>query len=299
MLKSREVEDPVNLWVNRPLAYGFVALVYRSSLTPNQITALSVCVGFLAAGCFVLGTPVLMLGGGVLLWLSAILDGADGILARARQSFSPLGRVLDGTADLLIGLVTVLAAVFHMWSQQRDPQLLILAPIAIGSAVLHIYLYDFYKESYLQMTDPRWNGQPERLSEVRAQLARVKAEGAGLVAVIACKLYVDLIVAQTWLVARTNPWGSREHLVFKVSEGSAKLYRQGHRGPMQVWALISLAPHSYLMAMCAMFDRLDIYLWLRLIVANGIFLVLLIWQRRRSQRTRVELEILGLQPVAR
>ena len=33
VLKSKEVEDPVNLWLHRPLAYAFVAAVYRTPVT--------------------------------------------------------------------------------------------------------------------------------------------------------------------------------------------------------------------------------------------------------------------------
>ena len=102
LLKSREVEDPVNLWLHRPLAYGFVALVYRSAITPNQITLLAMVVGIAAAACFIEGSGAAMLWGGVLLWTSAILDGADGILARAQRKFSELGRALDGTADVVV-----------------------------------------------------------------------------------------------------------------------------------------------------------------------------------------------------
>ena len=30
VLKSREVEDPVNLWLHRPIAYALVAAIYRT-----------------------------------------------------------------------------------------------------------------------------------------------------------------------------------------------------------------------------------------------------------------------------
>ena len=52
VLKSRDVEDPINLLFNRRLAYWFVALVYRTPLTPNQVTLLSIVVGVVAAGCW-------------------------------------------------------------------------------------------------------------------------------------------------------------------------------------------------------------------------------------------------------
>src|SRR5262245_23729872 len=138
VLKSREVEDPVNLWLHRPLAYGLVALLYRSPITPNQITVLALVVGVLSGLCFIVGTPTMMPWGGVLLWASAILDGADGMLARAKRSFTELGRALDGTSDLVVGLATALPAVFHMWVKDHDPLLLVVAPTTILTTLLHV-----------------------------------------------------------------------------------------------------------------------------------------------------------------
>jgi hypothetical protein len=58
---------------------------------------------------------------------------------------------------------------------------------------------------------------------------------------------------------------------------------------MRLWALVSLAPHSYLMAICAMLNRLDVYLFIRVFVMNGIFLVAVIWQRHATSKTIEEL----------
>ncbi len=297
LLKSRDVEDPVNLWLHRPLAYGLVALIYRSPVTPNQITLVATVVGLAAGACFIVGAPALMIWGGALLWASAILDGADGILARAQRSGSDLGRAIDGSADAVVGFGTVLPAFYHLWVLHHDVLVLALAPVAIASAIVHIYIYDFYKESYMQQTNPSWNGQPERLAEVEARLARVKAEGAGWTAVLATRLYGDVIRLQTKLVPLLDPWGSREHLRFQVSEASAESYRRHNRGPVKLWSAISLAPHSYLMAICAMFDHLEVYFWLRLVACNVVFAVVVLWQRRASRRARQDLEALGLAPV--
>ena len=297
VLKSREVEDPINLWVHRPLAYGFVAAVYRTSLTPNQVTLLSLLAGIAAAACFVAGTPAALLWGGALLWSSAILDGADGILARAKNAFSELGRALDGTADAIVGVVSVGGAVYHLWVKHGDPSLLLAAAAALGSAILHIYLYDYYKESFMLMTDPRWNGVPLRRADVRERLARYKAERAGLPVLVASQLYVDLVNAQTAIVARVDPQGAREQLTFPVSEQTAEIYRRNNRGLVKLWALISLAPHSYTMAICAMFDRLDVYAWIRLVLCNVLFVLALLLQRRASAKTRAELQAIGMSPV--
>jgi phosphatidylglycerophosphate synthase len=297
LLKSRDVEDPVNLWLHRPLAYGFVALVYRSPITPNQITLLAMVVGLAAAACFIHGSEATMVWGGVLLWTSAILDGADGILARAQRKFSELGRALDGTADVVVAAATVAAAGYHLWVTKHDPVLMAQLLVTTGATVLHVYLYDFYKESYLQMTNPDWDGKPERVDEVQQRLARVKREKAGFAAIVASQLYVDLIRAQTRIVAFTDPFGSREALRFNPSPEAAEIYRRHNRLPIQLWALISLAPHSYLMSIFAMLDRLDLYLLGRLSLGNILFVVVLLWQRRASRLTRAELERIGQGPV--
>jgi hypothetical protein len=233
------------------------------------------------------------------LWTSAILDGADGILARAQKSGSPLGRAIDGTADAVVAIGTVFPAFYHLWVEGYGLQLAWMAPLAIGTAILHIHLYDFYKESYLMLTNPTWNGRPERLSEAETQFARAKAEGVSLPVLVACHTYVGLVNAQARVVALTNRLASREPFDFQVSDESVQVFRRHNRGPMKLWSLISLAPHSYSMAICAMLDRLDIYLWLRLGVCNVLFVGVMLWQRRASRRTRQDLEILGLAPIPR
>ncbi len=298
VLKSRAVEDPVNLWVHRPLAYAFVALVFRTPITPNQITLLALLVGFIAAGCWFVGTPEAMLWGGVLLWTSAILDGADGILARAKQMFSDLGRALDGAADMIVAAVSLAAGFTHLWLKHHDVAHLWLAPIAIATSVVHIELYDYYKESFMKMTNPTWDGRPERIADAAARLESVRANKGGLAALIASHMYVGLVTAQTNVVRLLDPAGSREHLRFTVNEQTVAAYQRENARVMKLWALVSLAPHSYLISICGMFDRLDVYLWLRAFGANALFLVILLMQRAASRRTLSALEQLGAAPVA-
>jgi phosphatidylglycerophosphate synthase len=297
VLKSRAVEDPVNLWVHRPLAYAFVALVFRTSITPNQITLLALLVGCVASACWFIGTPEMMFWGGVLLWTSAILDGADGILARAKQMFSDLGRALDGAADMIVAAVSLAAAFTHLWVKHHDVAHLWFAPIAIATSVVHVELYDYYKESFMKMTNPAWDGRPERVADAQARLDAVRSNRGGLAAFIASHLYVGLVTAQTNVVALLDPAGSREHLRFTVNEQTVEAHRANNARVMKLWSLVSLAPHSYLISVCAMFDRVDIYLWMRVFGANALFVVIILMQRRASRNTRTALEHIGATPV--
>jgi hypothetical protein len=297
LLKSRDVEDPINLRFNRPLAYAFVALVYRTPITPNQVTLLSIAVGAIAAGCWWHGTPSAMLWGGILLWASAILDGADGILARAKQSFSELGRALDGSADLVVAALTVVAAVYHLW--QRQHSLLILALVAplVVLTILQIHLYDYYKESFLLRTRLDWNGVPERIADVEARIEKLERERAPWAYRRAMHLYLSLIVGQTRVIHLTDPAGSREQSSFRVTPRSVAEYREFNLGPLRIWTALSLAPHSYLFAISGMLDRIDLYLWGRLVIGSALFVLVLFWQRRASARTLAALAAAGSSPL--
>jgi hypothetical protein len=298
VLKSREVEDPVNLWVHRPLAYAFVALIYRTSITPNQVTFLALLVGMFAGVAFLIGTKTAMLVGGICLWSSAILDGADGILARAKRLFSDVGRAIDGVADAIVAVLTVFPGFYHMWLKDHSPLQLAVMPVVIGTTLLHVYLFDFYKEAFLQHTKPSWDGNPERLVEIEERIARLKRENAAWYVQIPMQIYLGLVQNQIRTVTALNPLALRHHLTFPVNEQSVQIYRKHNRGPMQLWAMVSTAPHAYLMSICAMFDRLDIYLWLRLIGANAVFLIVCLWQRAATRRTASDWAAAGVSPKA-
>jgi hypothetical protein len=298
VIKSRDVEDPINLWFNRPLAYAFVALVYRTPITPNQVTLLSMVVGAAAAACWWQGGAAAMLWGGILLWASAILDGADGILARAKQQFSPVGRALDGSADLIVALFVAIAAGHHLWVKHHSILLVALIVPIVVTTSLQVHLYDFYKESFLLRTRPDWNGVPERISDVHARIASLETSRAPWLHRRAMRLYLDLIVGQTRAVALADPAGSRENRTFRVSPRSAADYRRFNLGPLRVWTAISLAPHTYLFAIFGMLDRLDVYLWTRLIGGNLLLVLAILWQRQASTRTLAALDEAGLAPVS-
>lgn len=297
LLKSREVEDPVNLYLHRPLAYAFVWLTHRTSLTPNQVTFLAMAVGIAAGGMWFWGTPTAMVAGGILLWASGILDGADGILARAKNMQSEYGRALDGTADMVVAVATVFPGFYHLWVQQQNTMHLLLMVPAIGGAILHIYLYDFYKESYLRQTRLDRGGEGEDLAEAIEKRERLKRQGAGWHVRVAMKALVDLHLNQRRVIRLTNPKAMREGLRFVRNEETARIYRENNTGPMRLWAFVSLCPHTYLMAICGMMDRLDMYLWIRLGLMNVVFLVVLVWQRRATEKTMQELSDIGASPV--
>ena len=222
--------------------------------------------------------------GGIGLWGAAILDGADGILARAKNMQSEFGRALDGSADALVAVFTVFPAFYHIWVTNHDPyQLLMMAP-ALLLTVVHLAVYDFYKESYLQATRPGQGSEGNDIDQIEATVKAAKSKGP-IVQMAMNVILVPHLKRQKAVINWINPdaW-TLSHLLHS-DEQTSRIYREENVWPMRLWALVSLAPHAYLMAICAMSNRLDVYLFIRLFVMNGIFVVAAVWQRIATGRT--------------
>lgn len=288
VIKSNDVEDPVNRYLHRTLAYLFVKSIFKTPITPNMITLSTVILGF-AAGCaFIWGTPTAMFFGGAGLWAAAILDGADGILARAKNQQSEFGRALDGAADSLVAVFTVFPAFYHIWVTYHNPYHLALMVPALLLTVMHLAVYDFYKESYLLATRPDRGSEGGDADEIASILKAARHKG--LITQLAIKyILVPHLQRQKAFLHWLNPdaWHLRHAL--QGDRQTAEIYTKFNAWPMRLWALTSLAPHSYLMAICAMLNRLDIYLFIRVFVMNGIFVIAAVWQRHATHRTIEEL----------
>lgn len=284
LLKSREVEDPVNIWVHRPLAYAFVAAFYRTSLTPNMITLLAMLVGVGAGVLVFVGTGPALVAGGVMLWAAAILDGADGFLARAKGLSSQFGRALDGAADAVVALATVSAAFYHLWVTYADPLHLWLALPTVYLAVTHMVFYDYYKETYLRQTRLDKGGEGDDAAALKRR-ARDLSDQPLIVRLVVRHVLIPYVESGERFVRWTNRLAGRDSLGHARSEETVAIYRKHNHGPMQLWALISLAPHSYLLAICLMLNQVEAYLWFRLVGANVILAIAIAWQRVATART--------------
>jgi phosphatidylglycerophosphate synthase len=286
LLKSKDVEDPVNIWLHRPLAYAFVKAIYATPMTPNMVTLLAMLVGIAGGASILVGTAPALLLGGLLLWSASILDGADGILARAKGLSSQFGRALDGAADAVVAAATVFPAVYHLWVTQQDSLLLWLSIPTIYMAVTHMVLYDYYKEHYLRETRLDRGGEGEDAAVLKKKDISDKP---WLIRFVVKYVFIPYVESGERFARLTNPLGARGAVKYRRSEETVAIFRKHNRGPMQLWAAISLCPHSYLMAIAIMFDRIDLYLWFRLVGANILLAFAVLWQRVATRRTLADL----------
>lgn len=135
----------LNKYLNRPIASIIVRAVFRTGITPNQLTLASFVIGLAGAGCLVRGRPTFFVLGGILAQVSAIVDCADGMLARARDQMSDYGAYLDLVLDRVTEFFLMLGYTFGYFFYAARLDLLILGLVAVGLYFLQISLYYLVK----------------------------------------------------------------------------------------------------------------------------------------------------------
>lgn len=90
-------------WDSR-LAHWLVSPLCRTRVRPNHLTTLGLATGLVAAMLFASGETTAMNWGAAVFVVSAIIDHADGELARMTGKASAFGHVYDRVADLIVKL---------------------------------------------------------------------------------------------------------------------------------------------------------------------------------------------------
>jgi CDP-diacylglycerol---serine O-phosphatidyltransferase len=164
-LKDATVEEWVNLQVHRRLAFAVVRQMQGrfESVSPNHLTVLSGALGVCAGICSyrsVEAGPEWLVLGALLLMASAVMDCADGMLARLRGQSSELGRLLDGLVDQVSGISAWYGISHAMCAGIDLPGEWLYCTFALLSVVLHVALYDQIKGSFTALTTAPHGAEP-------------------------------------------------------------------------------------------------------------------------------------------
>ncbi|REE98208.1 CDP-alcohol phosphatidyltransferase family protein [Thermomonospora umbrina] len=93
-----------------PIAIRLTLVVAnRTSITPNQLTAVAFALGMGAAGCFALGSPGWLVIGALLYHVGFVVDCMDGKIARLKRTGTLFGGWLDFMLDRVRDSVCALA----------------------------------------------------------------------------------------------------------------------------------------------------------------------------------------------
>lgn len=125
-----------------------VRLLYPTSVTPNQITFLSLIFGLASASFYISEVPNALVWGSVFLYGKVFLDNVDGNLARVRGTTSRFGRFLDSLTDFLVTVLVYIAVTLYLVRQTGMPEYWILGLLGLLACFLQSTFFVFYLVNY-------------------------------------------------------------------------------------------------------------------------------------------------------
>ena len=181
----KDLAEPVNIYIHDPIAKRLVRVLKNTCFTPNQVTYLSVLVGFVSGYSFSQGTWVYSIAGGILLELTLILDCVDGQLARAKNMASDWGRLIDGIA----GYFAYLAVVYGIIVGYPDFQSALIV-IAVFT-VLRAISYDYCKQTFGMMVLKGFDGMDR---EIQSTVGKIVQKSSAVLVVYFYYMQVQQLI---------------------------------------------------------------------------------------------------------
>ncbi len=275
-LKPLDVEEPIDVWVHRPLAYLLARALLPTPVSPNLVTMISIVFGIAGGVSLFMDFPWHMQLGGLAIFLSAIFDCADGQLARMRGTSSVFGRMLDGSADLVVSIAAVGGGIWVIWSKFHDPLWfgIVALALCVGTAVtgsFHTGMYDHYKNVFLRLTSPTFKEGEDY--EAALERYQSKRETSGFFARITWPIYLFYVKSQADYVHKFDPHTSARLTLFPAySDENAAVYKKHAAHLMRVWrSWFGFGSLVFGIALFSALDLLEYYMLVRLVLLNAVF----------------------------
>jgi len=266
-LKMAEVEEVIDLALNRPIAFGLVRLIYRLPITPNQITFLSLVSGLVAAYYLSLGLFAL---GGIWYALANLLDCMDGQLARLQHSGTPLGRLVDGVVDWIISVAVFTGLGIGMASLAGTAGVWYLVVAGGLTSAFHAIVFDYYQQEYLSAVRGEENFLTREVTKSQGEFARLQAEGGQPFRKIVLFLYLQYLRVQHRSQLKKSP--TRQY--------PPDLFRQYNRGILRWWTFLGATTNRSMLIVAGILGQPEVFLWVVVVPANLYLVAMVLWQRR-------------------
>jgi phosphatidylglycerophosphate synthase len=288
-LKSREIEEPIDIWVHRPLAYVLAKALYPTPISPNLVTLFSIACGGISLAYLLSSGPYSMPLAGLFLFLSAIFDCADGQLARMRRTSSAFGRMLDGSADLIVTTLVVSGCLWWIFQRYRhDPiALAVLVPMALfacPTTSFHMAMYDHYKNVFLSFTSP---ARPDYEDyETALERFRDKTRSDPSYSKITWPVYLFYLRSQRDYVKSFDPFTSARLNSFPpFSAERAEIYRRTNGPVLHIWrSLCGPGSLAFCLALAFAFRVPEYYMAFRALGLNLLYYGYLKGRQQRASR---------------
>jgi len=260
-------DEIINIYLLRPAAALVVWILYPTRVTPNQVTISAIVAGFAAAWAYLGNTAGWFVAAGLLVTLKDVLDDADGQLARAKQLYSRRGRFLDSIGDVAVNAAIFSAITIVVLHAHHSISIIMLGALSLLGITLRVSYHVFYQASFLHLE------KSYSLNRIIEEVTEEDRKGDP----VALRLQQIFNVIYTWqdkLIARIdNPCKGRE-----LNESETREWYRDKAG-LRISGLLGFGTELALLSVCSIANRLELYLWLNVLLMNGVCLTAIAYRK--------------------
>jgi phosphatidylglycerophosphate synthase len=287
-LKPLDVEEPIDVWVHRPLAYVLARSLLPTPVSPNLVTMGSIALGLCAGYCLLRDFPGHVFYGGLFLFCSAVFDCADGQLARLRGTSSVFGRMLDGVADMVVAIAAGVGSTYIIWQRHNEPAWHGLLAVALCAATIvttsfHSSMYDHYKNVFLRMTNPS-SAEGEDYETARARYLSQRDQQS-LPVRLAYRIYLFYVGSQADFARNFDPNVPKSFASMSYDPERVATYRERLLPMMRHWRRwFGFGSLTFGISASLMLGVIEYYMLYRLVLMNAVFYGFMRGGQRRASK---------------
>ncbi len=279
-LKLIDVEELLDLFFYRPLAFLFVKVVYKTNLTPNQITSIALVVGMVGGVFYFYNTHYAISIGAIILIIYDVLDCSDGMIARLKKNGTFFGRILDGIADYFVTVTVYLGIGFGFASNSDNPLFYwVLLVLAGASNIIHAATVDFYRNKYMDYAFNRDATLGENLKEFKEESEKLNASSGKYFQKFVVWIYLKYSAAQ---IKASEGKNSEE-----ITKYDRDDYLMKNKRILHFWTYLGPTTELTLIIVASFLNRLDLFMWTMVVVGNLYALTLLVIQTKINKKTKL------------
>ena len=253
--RDRRIEDPTNLWIIHPAGRALLPWAVEHRVSANLVSVMGLGFGITAAAAYAQWHDWRFALVGLALsicWL--IADGLDGMVARATNTASALGRILDGVCDhgvfiLIYVVIATSIGTGEGWAW------------ALGAGAAHIVQSSLYE------------GERARFHRrVRGLVRAPVAGGAGNV----------VVRAYDWIATSIDRASTRFDALFEnraIASELASAYSARAAGPMRLMILLTANVRVYAIFLACLAGDPRWFWWFELVPLFLVSAVGIGWHR--------------------
>lgn len=290
-LKNYESEEVADLLIFRPIAHIVVKIIYRTSLTPNQISLLSVISCFIAAVLYAYATPWSWLVAACFYFFYCVLDCVDGQIARLKGTGTKTGRIIDGVADyvshvlLYIGLIIAMVRMQAVYPLPFFPEILIAGWIWVlltaATVVAHAMLLDHHRNIFMAITKGDTGWEEDEIEEFTKEYARLKKANEKPFDRLIIRAYLGYTGLFLRFQGKNNKSSKRIDKNYNPKE-----YYNKNLLAVRLWGFIGGSTNILIFAVMSALLLIKEYFWFTVFITNIYMLFVLVYQFRVNAKLR-------------